>query len=808
MSKKSKFRKRHVVGVLGTTSALALSQMVRAELPNAQDPNSQLAEVIVTATKRETNLQDTPVAVTVFSQVALDQNLVVDITDAAKFVPGLAFASHGDQGAVTITMRGIGNDSAFTELDSPEVAMYINGIYSPRSQGAAAMLYDMDRVEVLRGPQGTLFGHNSTVGVIDLHTAKPEIGVFGGSGEVNAGDYNSFGTRGMLNIPVNDTLAFRIAYASQKHDGYVAFQPVPSIVSTDPGLFGSPPNSYGLNTTAYTTSGQGYFSENRTSYRLSARWLPIEALSWDISFENYHDTGNPEAPLMQNPRPGEPLFSYLASFPPSNDLKSNDLRSNISWNINDYLNLTYIAGRSDLSHTEISQDDAGIAIPTGLNTPGGGSVQEAQTVYSDFFSYSHELQLKSTGTHLIDWIVGFYWFREHNGIRFDINQYNGYSDASFNWAGAFIQPDRSQEDRSEFAQAVWHVTDQFRLTGGLRDSFDDEQDIGGRNITFNGCPPPSVSNCGPFTYGLTEAQLLANNYVESDNDAYTSSHKLTYLARADYNITPNMLVYATVGTGYHPGRVEDGGTHDNPETLTNYEIGEKSTLFNGRVTANTALYYENFQGYQVTSVVTQRNAAGDTTATQTEQVNSQGATGYGLEFELAAKATPLDTVQFSSEIEKTRMENLLTVDSRLYSLNPADPLAHVVNIAGNELPHAPRFSATLGYDHSFPLPNGDSLLPHVAFHYETRSWLSYYNESAQLGGVSDWDQQKAYTRTDFTLTYRGGGEYKYELQGYVQNIEDKYIKTDSNTYQFGGVNYPIADYMPPRTFGFRARYKF
>jgi iron complex outermembrane recepter protein len=808
MSKKSKFRKRHFAGVVGTTSALALSQMVRAELPNAQDPGSQLAEVVVTATKRETNLQETPVAVTAFSQITLDQNLVVDITDVAKFVPGVAFASHGDQGAVTITMRGIGNDSAYTELDSPEVATYINGIYSPRSQGTSTLLYDMDRVEVLRGPQGTLFGHNSTVGVIDLFTAKPQIGVFTGSAEVNAGDYNSFGTRGMLNIPVNDTLAFRIAYASQKHDGYVAFQPVPAIFSTDPAAFGSPPNAYGLNTTAYTTTGPRYFGEDRTSYRLSARWLPVEGLSWDISFENYQDTGNPEAPLMQNPRSGEPLLSILASFPPNNDLKSNDLRSNISWNINDYLNLTYIAGRSDLSHTENMQDDAGIAIPTSPSTPGNGALQDAQTVYSDFFSYSNELQLKSTGTHLIDWIVGLYAFREHNGIRFDINQYNGYSGGTFNWAGAFIQPDRSQEDRSEFAQAVWHVTDQLRLTGGLRDSFDDERDIGGRNITFNGCQPPSVSNCGPFTYGLDLAQLLANNYVDSDNDAYTSSHKLTYLARADFNVTPDLLVYASVGTGYHPGRVEDGGAHDDPETLTNYEIGEKSTLFNGRVTANVALYYEDFKGYQVTSVVTQRNAAGNILASQTEQVNSQGATGYGLEFELAAKPTSLDTVQFSTAIEKTKMENLLTVDSRLYSLNPADPLANVVNIAGNELPHAPRFSATLGYDHSIPLPNGDSLLPHVAFHYETRSWLSYYNESAPVQGVSDWDQQKAYTRTDFTMTYVGGGERKYEVQAYVQNIENKDIKTNSDIYKVEGVNYPVALYMPPRTFGFKVRYKF
>src|SRR3984957_4608755 len=218
--KRLKPGRRRVATVLGTTSALALSQWVQADTP-ADQPSDTLAEVIVTATKRETNVQDTPVADTVFSQTALDENHVSDITDLAKFVPGVEYAQQGDQGATMITMRGIGNDSAFTELDSPEVATYINGIYSPRAQGTSSLMYDVDRVEVLRGPQGTLFGHNSTVGVIDLFTAKPQIGVFSGSAEVNAGDYNSFGTRGMVNIPVNDTLAFRIAYASQKHDGYV-----------------------------------------------------------------------------------------------------------------------------------------------------------------------------------------------------------------------------------------------------------------------------------------------------------------------------------------------------------------------------------------------------------------------------------------------------------------------------------------------------------------------------------------------------------------------------------------------------------
>jgi iron complex outermembrane recepter protein len=794
-----------VATVLGTTSALAFSHWAQADVPATN--TGALDEVIVTATKRETKAQDTPVADTVFSQGALDTNHVSDVTDLAKFVPGVEYAQQGDQSGTMITMRGIGNDTAFTELDSPEVATYVNGIYSPRSQGAASLLYDIDRVEVLRGPQGTLFGHNSTVGVIDIFTARPKFNGIDANVEAFFGDYNAVGARGMLNLPIGDKLALRFAYAMQKHDGYAAYQAIPRGLATNPA-FSNPTSPYGLNTSVFVTQGPKYYGEDRKSYRVSAEWVPFDSFTWDLSFENYVDTGVPVVPLMQNPRPGQELWSILAQFQPQNDRTSNDIRSNIDWKISSYLDLTYIYGNSRLGGSENEQDDGGLAIPTSPTTPGLGALEDAQTVYSQFDSYSNELQLKSAGDNKVDWIVGLYQFRERNKIRFDINQYNGYAAGQFNWAGAFIQPNRSQEDRSVFGQAVWHATDALRLTAGVRDSFDDERDIGGRNVTFNGCAPPQISNCGPFTYGLDLQQLLANNYAVSNNDAYTSSHKVTYLGRVDFDIAPHVLGYASVGTGYHPGRVEDGGTHDNPETLTNFELGEKATLFDGRVTANTAVYFQNFKGYQVTSVVTTKNAAGETIKSQTEQVNAQGAKGYGLEFELAAKATPDDFIQFSASFMHNWMENLLTVDSRLYSLNPADPTAHVVNIKGNDLPHSPRASMTLGYDHTFMLPNGDALVPHIATHFETRSWLSYYNETAAIGGVSDWDQQKAYTRTDLSLTYRGQGDKKYEVEAFVRNVENKDIKANANVYMLQNVPYPLAVYQPPRTWGFKLRYHF
>ena len=792
--KRSRRDRRNVVAVLAIPSALALGSQLAYADTAASQPSDQLAEIVVTATKRETNVQSTPVADTVFSQSALDANHISDITDMAKFVPGVEYASQGDQSGTTITMRGIGNDSAFTELDSPEVATYVNGIYQPRSQGTSALMYDVDRVEVLRGPQGTLFGHNSTVGVIDIFAAKPKFDSVSGNVEAYFGNYNATGVRGALNLPITDSWALRFAYVTQKHDGYAAFQGVPQAAI-----------SLGLNTSAYVTGGTHYYGEDRKSYRISSLWQPVDNFTWYVVFENYVDTGGPVVPLMQNPRPGQQLWSILAQFQPWNDRTANNIASNMDWKINDYLDLTYLYGNNRLGGNENEEDDAGLVIPTSATTPGLGAVQDATTVDSQFDSYSNEIQLKSQGNNTFDWIVGLYQFRERNRIRFDINQYNGYVDGAFNWGGAFIQPNRSQEDRSEFAQVVWHATDALRVTGGVRDSFDDERDIGGRNITFNGCQPaPAV--CGPATYGLFLEQLAASGYSVSDNDTYTSSHKVTYLGRVDYDVAPHQLVYASVGTGYHPGRVEDGGAHDDPETLTNYEIGHKATLFDGRMTADTALYYENFKGYQVTSVVTTKDAAGNTLKTQTEQVNAQGAKGYGLEFELAAKITSDDNVQFSAALQHTWMENLVTLDSRLYSL-PAGQI-HVANIKGNDLPHTPAANLTLQYDHVFTMPNGDNVVPRISTHYESLSWLSYYNEETPIGGVSDWDYQKAYTRTDLSLAYKGMGDKKYEVEAYVRNVENKNIKTNAGVDMINNVPNPVAIYQPPRTYGIRLRYSF
>jgi iron complex outermembrane receptor protein len=799
-----------------------------ATQPVATD-NGQVADIVVTATKRETSLQKTPIAISAFSQDQLNRQQVKDVTGLADFVPSLHFAQQGDQGAILLTLRGIGNDSAYTEVADPEVAIYVDGIYSPRAQGASVLMYDMERVEVLRGPQGTLFGRNATVGAISMVTAKPTLDGFHANIEAVGGSYNRFGVRGMVNIPVTDNFAIRAAFITDQHDGYISYQ--------------QPPNITGINRSAFVTSGKKYDAANQKSARLSALW-DLGKFKWTVSGEYYKDDGSPILSLMQNPRPGQKFWSALVDTAPQTDRYSAGIRSNMTYDFNDHIEAAYIAGWSRVGGSADSDADAGAFPPTSNIAP-VDAYGENRTAFSRYDSWSQEVQLKSIGKNTIDWIVGGYYSHEVNKIRFDIDQRNGYRDGTFNWAGTFIQADRSIDSRAAFGQAVWHVNDWINLTGGIRYTSDEKRDVGGRNITFSGCP--NVASTGkpdpgctaaianvPGIYGIdlngsgnaqsvldalnasTASLGYGNLWGISPNDTHGKWNKVTWLARADANLSSTTLVYASVSTGFKSGNIEDGGLLAGPETLTNYEVGSKLRLFGNRATLNLAAYYDDFKGYQVNQAITTRDANGNITGSQLITTNAKGAKSYGIEAELSANITRQDRVNISATVQKTRFDTLLTVDNRIYNPGPTT----VEDLDGNELPHAPRFSMSSTYEHDFLMANGSRITPRATVHYETRSWLTYFNgdvasryPAADQAGKgllgTAFDQQKAYAKIDLGLTYSAPGD-KYQIEAFGQNVTDKRIRTSA------GVSGPtnglpavfLSNYEAPSTWGVRVRAKF
>ena len=772
----------------GAASAQAQTAQSPAAAASAADVSSQ--EVTVTATKRTTTLQSTPLAVTPIGAAELDKQHVQTISDVVHLVPSFQATTEGDHGVITMTMRGIGNDSAKTEYADPEVALFVNGIYAPRAEGAASLLFDMQNIEVLRGPQGTLWGRNSTVGAVNMQTAPAELGSNFGDVSGGLGSYNRFGTRAAFNFALSDTFALRAAFVHEQHDGYVDYQKPPTISLADQQAAAAPviaafnaanpanPIAFRpLDPNTFVQAGPKYDAQDQSAARLSMLWKPTRDITWNASYEKFLDRGTPNMNLMQDPRPGEKFWSALISVAPYLDRDVNTFRSRVDWNLSDYLALDYVAGYSDFKGSSDFDQSGGATVPTSFTT--GAKVQEDRTNWSHYKNWSHELELQSRGTHDVDWILGLYYAAEDNGIRFDIPISNGTQQGTINWQGSFIQPKETVASEAVFGQATWNLADSIHLTGGARFTWDDRKNEGGINWGWDGTNPnqlPIDPDTNPATAG--------SGFSAGHNDGHYTGTKATWLARANWDLSKNAMVYASVSTGYKSGGLQDGGLHYGPETLTNYEVGTKNTLFDGAVHFNNSAYYEDFKDFQFSAPVTNPDGT-HSLATS----NAQGAKVYGVESELSAKVTKDDTIQLSAAYTHTRLGYLLA-GSNDYAL-PACPdpkISNCLDVTGHRLPHSPTVSGQALLEHTFRFASGDTLSPRVAFHYESSSWLSVFN-------LGDGDRQKSYTRTDLGLRYQSMKQWYADA--YVQNVEDGRIKTNAQN-SFGTWQ---SQYLAPRTFG-------
>ena len=770
----------------GAASAQAQTAQSPAAAASAADPQSQ--EVTVTATKRTTTLQSTPLAVTPIGAAELDKQHVQTISDVVHLVPSFQATTEGDHGVITMTMRGIGNDSAKTEYADPEVALFINGIYAPRAEGAASLLFDMQNIEVLRGPQGTLWGRNSTVGAVNMQTAPAELGSNFGDIQGGLGSYNRFGARAAFNFALTDTLAVRAAFVHEQHDGYVNFQKAPVIPLADQQAAVAAYNLANPNAqvafqpispTSFVETGPKYNSQDQSAARLSLLWKPTRDITWNASYEKFLDRGTPDMNLLQTPRPGESFWSALISVAPQLDRDVNTFRSRVDWTLNDSMSLSYIAGYSDFKGSSDFDQSGGATVPTSFTT--GAKVQEDRTDSSHYKNYSHELEVQSTGKRDVDWILGLYYAAEDNNIRFDIPISNGTQQGTINWQGSFIQPKETVASEAVFGQATWNVGDTLHFTGGARFTHDDRKNEGGTNLGWTGDPTvpqvPLSPNADPLAAG-------SGFSISQHNDGHYTGQKVTWLGRANWDVSKDFMVYGSVSTGYKSGGLQDGGLHYGPETLTNYEVGTKNTLFGGTLHFNNSAYYENFKDFQFSAPVTNPDGS-HSLATS----NAQGAKVYGVESEIIANLTPDDQFTFGGAYTHTELGYLLA-GSNDYALPTCpDPLiSNCLNVTGHRLPHSPTGSINALYEHSFRFANGSKLAPRINFHYESASWLSVFN-------LGDGDLQKAYSRTDLGLRYSAAKDWY--IDGYVQNVEDGRIKTNAQN-SFGAWQ---SQYMPPRTFG-------
>jgi iron complex outermembrane recepter protein len=756
----------------------------------AQDDGTQ--RVVVTATKRLTTVQDTPLAVTAISMRDLDKAQARDLSSIQALIPNLTVEQHGDSGAVHVFLRGIGSTN-HTELGDPAVAFHVDGVYSPRPQGATVLMFDLSSAEVARGPQGTLFGRNATAGSVNLVTAKPRLGDSSGSAGVVLGDRNRVGVQAIMNLPLGEKLALRVAAISDKQDGWVDFQP-----------------------RSYVQPGAAkYGATNQQGLRSTLLWEADESLTATLAAEYFRDNGAGNISLAQTPRAGQKRYSALVDTPGILDQDILQLRTRVDWRPTAGLELSYIGSVSRMERKNASDNDAGTQ---------PGFKQEHRTEWSRFDSSTHELNLKSTDQGPLQWIAGVFLVKEDNKIRFDIDisqiavpaggapiVVNPVLPTDTAWAMSFIQPKRTLDSKAVFGQGTYKLTPELGVTLGARYTDEGKKDVGGRNWV---CPDFGATIAsgghligpgGPVTLASCNSAYAPGTWPGGGaNDGETKDKASTYLVRGEYQVSKDLLSYATVSSGFKSGGLSDGGRRHKPEFLTNYEIGAKAEFFDRTLALNLAAFLMKYKDMQVSAI----EYTGTGIARQQQLVTSNAArsTIKGVEAEWNWRVTRASRFSGNVSVLQARYDDFLTCDSAL--LDCAVP-ANVVNLSGEDLPHAPKFSATASYEHEFATAGGGKVTPRAQVHYEGRTKLGTFGAmgaaySAAAAATPDARFQKAYSTVDLSLRYEEP-KGRWYTEAFVVNVGDEEVKTDASWVT--GSTW-TSFYRPPRTLGVRAGIKF
>ncbi len=569
---------------LAIAMACAFSAVAQqADVSNTEAATSQAAvnetelEVIsVTATKRKTKLMETPVAISALSEAQLQQSGVNNVVDIANLVPGLDIAVSSEQAAPVITMRGI-RSTNITELGDPAVGVHLDGIYSPRMQGALALMYDVERVEALRGPQGTLFGRNSTVGSINVLTAKPDMSSTFGNLNTEMGKFNAKSVGGMFNLAVSEDFAVRFSGKGLKRDSYVegywdpnqydtrylpegvlnaevisenSYQGIGQTLTQRENWWidaaGTDPEAQKVRALTPADKSDFYNNANEHSFRVSTLWEPAAGnFSNHTVFQYYKNDSAGSTDMVNceklrgrptqfggdcsNFLPSDNTYQAVVNVPGKLELDITYLRNSLNYELTDELDLVWLAGYEDMKR-QSAQD-----IETGLDVWDGAMFFLDGTGAR---SYSTELQLQSDELGDLVWIAGVNLFHEKTSTV-------GYYDNPMDDKAFWDQPDRSTDALAAFGQATYNLTSDLHLTLGYRFSDETKEDKGGRTLRCS-----NADGCAPGWYNRTVLSELPTNAFEDPsiykssfaNDNKGSWRNHDFRLGLDYDLTQNKAV--------------------------------------------------------------------------------------------------------------------------------------------------------------------------------------------------------------------------------------------------------------------------
>lgn len=769
------FAATSLLGLSVALSSQAQAQSVEPELQAAPVPAD---EIIVTATRNETLASKTPIALTAVQGKAMEEQGINDVQALANIVPNINIFNNGTTTQVTI--RGItSNDN--TEKGDPSAAVLVDGVYLARQQVVNVSLFDMERVEVLRGPQGTLYGRNSTAGVINNISRRP---VFRTEGAVNLAVSNFAGRRvdGMLNLPINDIVAVRVAGAFDEMNSTYIKGDTTSPFNYDPGrrngsarlsVLVQPSDRLTAIIRADYASIQGAPAGNPiTGFVLASRFYDLAtpaARSGAYVLLRQKDISSESARTV----------TLAPAQQPRQDSDTWGIAGEVNWDIGP-VTATYLG-----SYREYTRNEFGLR-------PGTNGIQYALGNYNQ---NSQELRFSLNDVERLDAQVGLYWFKENSQSALWLKNFFGAN----TWLG--FPHDTTAEALGIFGQATYEIVPALRLTLGGRYNRDEKSRIGGgdrRNVdvlTGDLLSPqtPFTSNCRVAGTTQLAAGCTRLNFAERTDE------QVTWRVGLDYDINSATMVYGSVATGYKAGGFGDGclaGSSVNgitcnaatsptrlyyePEEVTAYELGVKTRLFDRKLTLNGSLFLYNFTNMQLSALETDSDGESALVTTNAGRARIKGA--------------EIETIFAPDRNHRVEL-NATWLDAKYTSYIAGNA---ATNFRGRSLDRSPEFEVTAAYTYTHHFADDSSLAARIGTRWTDSYVVTGFAQPVQF-------DQPSFSRTDLNLTYNAPGG-RYTVGAFVRNLEDNVVVTSV------GVNAVLANsavnISDPRTFGARIGVKF
>jgi iron complex outermembrane receptor protein len=764
MLKKSVLGGASLLAVLAAAPALAQESRVDAN-----------GDIIVTATRFETLASKTPIALTAVSGDALRTAGITNPTNLGDQVPSVMINRNN---GLQITIRGVTSADG-TEKGDPSAAFMGDGVYIARQQAQEVSFYDISRVEVLRGPQGTLYGRNTTAGAVNVITNRPDLTKLSGSVDAAYGNYNNTQMTAVLNAPVRDNLGVRLAVNWDHRDSFL----------------NAGNNLSGLNLSPFKDNLSARFSTLlkfdhgelvlRADYA-QMKGVTSNALPTSNFYSGYTTTtvnpvytadGKSNAQLLTL---NAPTADGLPGIGRANGLHRNNASyggvAEFKYDLGP-VTLNYVG-----SYREFRRNEGNYSYYGPVNATNIGGL--APNMFNGWYwQNSQELRLSTNGDGPVRAQAGLYYFKERASIDFFIyGRTNGATGLRFQpgqlgYVFGFPQHYVLSGSKAAFGQVTYNPIPALRITAGARYTADHKA----RNGYTATCQ--------------VDLNCAATGDVLTPNRADRKYKKATWKVGFDYDVNPATLLFGTVSTGYKAGGFNDGcevGTYAGctlpastlyyqPETLTAFEMGVKTRLMENRLRLNASIFHYNYNNLQLTQVGP--FCAGGTQCTQT--TNAASAKVDGIETEATFMASKADKLDLSVNYLHARYGEFL----------PNAATYPTLNWKGVKLDRSPSLTIMGGYSHTFAMSNGGEVVAAVRSKYSSSYTLMALSIIGRFA-------QPSYTQTEATLTYTAP-EKKYFVQAYVKNLENKLLVTAVGA----GVNGTL-QVSDPRMYGVRAGIKF